>query len=232
MRRLSTSTSPEHSLPALDATKPSYYRARYYDQTSGRFITEDPTGFVGGINFYRYVGNNPVGRIDPLGLDWLNNLADFSAGAGSVLSFGLTDRINDATGASSVVNQCSGWHTFGAVTGFALATAIGGAEGLEEGLEKSAGDQWSHWIPDRAKDVPAWIRDSKLNGRYMSKIDHMLNDPKAYQFMPKSLKPEIPINPAWLRQWNRVPPWLKGAGVGAGLGGSSVALNGHDCGCH
>lgn len=33
-----------------------------------RFISEDPFRFLGGINFYRYVGNNPLKWIDPLGL--------------------------------------------------------------------------------------------------------------------------------------------------------------------
>jgi len=47
-----------------------YYRARYYDPKIGRFISEDPIGFGGGINFYAYVENNPVSRLDPFGLDW------------------------------------------------------------------------------------------------------------------------------------------------------------------
>jgi len=44
-----------------------YYRARYYDPEIGRFITEDPLGFQAGINFYAYVGNNPVNANDPDG---------------------------------------------------------------------------------------------------------------------------------------------------------------------
>jgi len=43
-------------------------RARYYDPSVGRFLSEDPIHFRGGINFYTYVFNNPVDLIDPLGL--------------------------------------------------------------------------------------------------------------------------------------------------------------------
>jgi len=45
-----------------------YYRARYYDPSIGRFISEDPIGFRGGRNFYAYVGNNPILFRDPSGL--------------------------------------------------------------------------------------------------------------------------------------------------------------------
>jgi len=45
-----------------------YYRARYYDPTSGRFLSEDPIHFIGGVNFYRYVRNKPPNFRDALGL--------------------------------------------------------------------------------------------------------------------------------------------------------------------
>jgi len=45
-----------------------YYRARYYDPTTGRFFSEDPIGFASGdTNLYRYVSGNPVNFIDPSG---------------------------------------------------------------------------------------------------------------------------------------------------------------------
>jgi uncharacterized protein RhaS with RHS repeats len=45
-----------------------YYRARYYDPKIGRFLSEDPEGFIDGPNMYPYVLNNPVRYVDPWGL--------------------------------------------------------------------------------------------------------------------------------------------------------------------
>ena len=46
-----------------------YNRFRYYDPDVGRFIHQDPIGFVGGINWYQYAPT-PTNYIDPLGLNW------------------------------------------------------------------------------------------------------------------------------------------------------------------
>ena len=45
-----------------------YNRARYYDPTVGRFLSEDPIGFGGGLNFYVYAENDPIDSEDPFGL--------------------------------------------------------------------------------------------------------------------------------------------------------------------
>ena len=45
-----------------------YYRARYYDANTGRFLSEDPIGFGDDTNLYKYVLNNPSNATDPSGL--------------------------------------------------------------------------------------------------------------------------------------------------------------------
>lgn len=51
-----------------DGTGLYYLRNRYYSPALARFISEDPVTFMGGGNFYAYVGNNPCTFVDPLGL--------------------------------------------------------------------------------------------------------------------------------------------------------------------
>jgi RHS repeat-associated protein len=45
-------------------------RGRYYDAALGRFISRDPAGLAGGINFYAYAGDDPVDFSDPTG-EWV-----------------------------------------------------------------------------------------------------------------------------------------------------------------
>jgi RHS repeat-associated protein len=56
----------------LDAANLYYYRARYYNPSLQRFISEDPVRLRGGPNFYSYVWNNPPNGKDPFGLFTLN----------------------------------------------------------------------------------------------------------------------------------------------------------------
>ncbi len=52
----------------FDKTTGLYYdNARYYDPGLGRFISEDPSGFQGGINLYDYTENQPATMVDPTG---------------------------------------------------------------------------------------------------------------------------------------------------------------------
>ncbi|MDQ3724686.1 MAG: DUF6531 domain-containing protein [Actinomycetota bacterium] len=61
-----------------DGTGLQFNRARYYDPTSGRFISPDPLGFEGsGANLYGYAAGAPLTFTDPLGeYAWLNKWPD------------------------------------------------------------------------------------------------------------------------------------------------------------
>ena len=70
-RILSTSGSvdqtPLYTGKAWDADAGLYYfNARWYDPSIGRFISEDPV--KDGLNWFVYVGNNPLVYVDPTGL--------------------------------------------------------------------------------------------------------------------------------------------------------------------
>jgi RHS repeat-associated protein len=44
-----------------------HYKARAYSPTLGRFLQTDPTGYDDGLNWYAYVGNDPLNNSDPAG---------------------------------------------------------------------------------------------------------------------------------------------------------------------
>ena len=66
-----------------------YYKARMYSPTLGRFLQPDPIGYGDGLNWYDYVGGDPVNFVDPFGLQSGGNdivVQGPSCGVGQVLT--------------------------------------------------------------------------------------------------------------------------------------------------
>jgi RHS repeat-associated protein len=81
----------------------NYNRARYYDTTNGRFISEDPIGFGGGdANLSGYVLNNPTNFTDPLGHNPLENLINRGI---NIVDNALHDRGINLQGAVNSLDQ-------------------------------------------------------------------------------------------------------------------------------
>ncbi|QSX78299.1 RHS repeat-associated core domain-containing protein [Agrilutibacter solisilvae] len=51
---------------AVTGTHYNYFRD--YEPETGRYVQSDPVGLKGGLNTYSYVGDSPVGSVDPYGL--------------------------------------------------------------------------------------------------------------------------------------------------------------------
>jgi hypothetical protein len=59
---------------------------RYYDPSTGTWLTRDPIGYAGGINLYAFCGNNPVNFADPWGFARIPRNGDWDANAAEASS--------------------------------------------------------------------------------------------------------------------------------------------------
>jgi hypothetical protein len=137
--------------------------------------------------------------------DFLADAANFTAGFGDTLTWGVTNAIRDQMGTNDVVNRCSGMYSAGEWTGVGASTVIGGAGGWKAAGQKALGKEFSHWIPDRVlkQSGSDFLRNtfgrSRLNGNYVTAAEHALNDPYRYQLMPRAWKEANRINSAVVR---------------------------------
>ena len=95
-----TSGQPDRSYPfaftgrVLIANNIYYYRNRFYDANNGRFLSEDPLGVVGGsANLYQYADNNPINKLDPLGLIAAPSPCDYIGGAVGLAAAAIVDKV-------------------------------------------------------------------------------------------------------------------------------------------
>lgn len=165
-----------------DETGLIYLRKRYYDPETGRFLSKDPfPGFITEpqtVNPYPYTANNPVNRIDPLGLDWKDMLgtsiikgivtprvATFTnSDAGTrIISSAISSAIWYA-GAGAITGATAGASAvgLGAIPGSTLGFVMGGGAGFTAGL-LSQTVQEVFGVPGAIDNVRQRYRDS-VNG--------------------------------------------------------------------
>jgi RHS repeat-associated protein len=114
---------------AIDAMTGLYYlRARYYDPSSGTFLSRDPSpGFVAqpqARNRYRYSLGNPIRFTDPSGLNAVENvnqIASVASVCGTNCSYIWSAVVDAVTSAGAVIAEAlqEGWNS---------ATSIGGVD--------------------------------------------------------------------------------------------------------
>ena len=92
-----------------------FFRARYADAGTGRFLSEDPIGFAGGVDLYTYVSNSSPNLHDPTGDD--GTIVVIGNGAISVTTTITVTTIGTSGGAVPVLSLIAGGSGSGSAGG-------------------------------------------------------------------------------------------------------------------
>lgn len=131
-----------------------YMRARYYNAETGRFISEDPAGFDGGINLFAYAGGNPTNYVDPNG----RNPILFGAIIGGVAG-GFSACLDGCDWKDALIGIGTG-AVSGAISPLSTARTVGGA--LLKGAALSGGANALGQGIDIASDANKTLADVNL----------------------------------------------------------------------
>ena len=116
-----------------------YLQTRYYDPTTGRFVTIDGIAYadpesINGLNLYAYCGNNPVMNVDETGtmpnwLKWLiGGLVIIGLGIATVATGGAAAGV-----AGFIVAGALKGAIIGAISGALISGTIGGITSVISG---------------------------------------------------------------------------------------------------
>ncbi len=118
-----------------------YFRARWYDPITGRWLSPDPIGIAGGLNMYVFAVNNPVNFTDPYGLFWedLNlygSMSDMATSGWNRGGFWGGVQGNFYSGMSALLDTIGG----------ADVGDIAGQSGYYSGSDECQGKAWKYGI--------------------------------------------------------------------------------------
>ncbi|GIV05785.1 MAG: hypothetical protein KatS3mg016_1360 [Fimbriimonadales bacterium] len=146
--------------------------AREYDPRTARWLQRDPIDAASGDpNLYRYAGNDPINGIDPSGLDWLDVTANFFAGVGDSLTFGLTDRVREWLGSNEVIDKTSLAYRVGEYTEVGAEIVLtGGSKALIHLARKKGRDLIR-------QESLRFIRQLRLPGKFVHHVNPLSGHP-------------------------------------------------------
>jgi RHS repeat-associated protein len=200
----------------FDAESALHYNwARYYDPKLGRYISADPIGVEGGDNAFAYAAGNSVSNTDPTG-EFVPQLIGFGIGAG------LEYLTNPCASATDIM-LAGGLGALGGGLSKAAFLRVG-----PRSLTRETGLEWSHSIARSSvnRHTSGGVnrvlnQRGGLNGSWRTPASHARHDASRHV-------PGVDPMPLPLRALDRIPDWLKGTGLGGGVG---AAVAGGNCEC-
>jgi RHS repeat-associated protein len=173
----SSANSYEYTGRENDGTGLQFNRARYYNPSLQRFVSEDPMGFRGGdINLYAYVGNSSPNGVDPDGTS--NSFVHKKETYNAALAAGYDEAMATIIADGVVqVDFRPGYQ--GTDAAHTHAHAMGGTSGRKDGKPESCRDAYAGAVDNLAKDMESddetgavhEIQDSYAGGHQYSPWD-------------------------------------------------------------
>ena len=170
-----------------------YYRSRYYDPVTGRFVKKDR--YAGNmdkplsLNRYVYVSNNPVNLMDPEGELALITGSILTAGSLFGLGVGIGDYIYELWRTDE---QASFWGAFGTISagiaGGIVSSIVDRIAHVPPGAGDHIGDETSKSIEEYYDHDPKSTKIGKLIGGTENTIKNIIRnfeEPEKY-YLPKT----------------------------------------------